>query len=781
MDWKGFCCPAQVGLWVLLWLSVLPLQAANLLEWRLSSQGQLTMTLPPLQQPMLLQSGLLSGVGANEIGLDRGQLGATRMVQFERHGDRLLLRQLNSGYRAAGAIDTQRRAVMEAFADSVLWVGTLEGERVDVTSLVLQDWHGVARALSDSGQGDFALSLEHSLVLSDGVKAFPHNADVDLQLTFVGRDAGEALRSVAADPDIISVRVRYSLIRLPAEPMTPRPFHPDSGFFALSHMDYAQPLGRPLRVSVLPRHRLEKVRPGPAPSPVVEPIVYYLDNATPEPMRSALLEGALWWQSAFTEAGFEDAFRVEIMPEDMDPQDLRYNTIAWVHRVTRGWSYGGSVIDPRSGEILKGHVTLGSLRVRQDHLIFRGLTAGWKDRKEAFGAAEQTALARLRQLSAHEVGHTLGLAHNFAASASGDPSVMDYPHPHITLEKGQVVLAGSYREGLSPWDSYAIAFGYGHYDGPAEQVQATLVAEARTRGLKFLSDPDARGLGSAHPAAQLWDNGEDPVARLSELMAIRARVLAQLGPQALLPGEPGSALGRLMVPLYLLPRYQIDAVASLLGGADYDYEGSSVTSLAPEWQRAALESLVGLLEPAQLRLPARLRESWVPQAYGHSWDREQFGGQQGPVPDWLAPPEAFARLVLEAVLSPARLNRMQQQQWQDPELPGPMALLEALSEQVMLVHREEGFDALIQARLRAVVADHWLSLYHDPAVAPEVRALVAARLRSDANQLERRARRSDERIDAHYRLLAEVMRNGLSDPELRMIPEPLPVPPGSPI
>ncbi|SHI24983.1 zinc-dependent metalloprotease [Ferrimonas marina] len=748
---------------------------ARWIELQQSPDGRVSAALPPLDTPMLMVTSLPYGLGSNDVGLDRGQLGSRRLVQFERHGERVLLRQLNPRFRAVSDNPAERQSVVQAFAESVLWVGTLQQDQLDLTPLLLQDWHGIAARLQQSEQGSYQLDTERSLVLSDAIKAFPRNSDAEVQLTFRSAEPGPQVQAVAADPSLVSLRVRYSFVALPEEPMTPRLFHPEVGYFSYSYADYAQPLDVPMTVRLLPRHRLEKLVPGEAPSKVKEPIVYYLDPATPEPVRSALLDGARWWAEAFEAAGFIDAYRVELLPPEADPQDIRYNMIQWVHRSTRGWSYGDSLIDPRSGEILKGHVTLGSLRVRQDHKIFRGLTAGWADRLGAMAMSEQAALARLRQLSAHEVGHTLGLAHNFAASANGDRSVMDYPHPRIERIDERLDLSQAYGTGLSDWDRFAIAYGYGE----ASQLPQRL-EQARNDGLLFLSDPDARGYHSAHPLAHLWDNGTDPVAQLNEVMAIRQQALAQLGPQALLPGEPNSALGELLTPLYLMHRYQVEAASALLGGVDYNYQGAGQSFVTPEWQRDALQGLKASLAPEALMLPEPLRQSWVPLAYGSEPNRELFASRLGPVQDPLGLAEVAARLTLEAVLDPARLNRLQAQSWLETDLPGPETLMAELADSLLALG-SEGYRGAVQARVAAVWIDTLLQRYHDPKVAPEVRAALYARLSQDAEQLERQARRGDKRVRAQQSLMANTIRAGLEDAAVRMIAEPLPVPPGSPI
>ena len=391
-----------------------------------AKSAQLYLQANKLNQPFLLLTSLPHGVGSNDIGLDRGQLGQTRMVQFEQHGPYVVLKQLNTYFRASSDNVAERQAVTQAFAESILWRGKLvEGKTalVAINDLVINDLHGVSDVLTATKQGLYSLDSSRSVILPQKIKSFERNADIDVNLTFKASKAGKQVEQVTPDGKLLSVQVRYSFVQLPDVGYQPRRYHPMSGYLSDEYADYSTAVDQPLTQRHLLRHRLEKVTPGDAPSKVVKPIIYYLDPGVPEPIRSALLEGARWWESAFTDAGFIDGFKVELLPEGADPQDVRYNMIQWVHRATRGWSYGAAVTDPRTGEIIKGNVTLGSLRVRQDHLIARGLTAGWPDRKAAADAAMALSLARIRQLAAHEVGHTLGLDHNFAASTNDNASV----------------------------------------------------------------------------------------------------------------------------------------------------------------------------------------------------------------------------------------------------------------------------------------------------------------------------------------------------------------------
>src|SRR5579884_3591730 len=320
-----------------------------------AKQGKLWLEIDKWGTEFLYQSSLPAGVGSNDIGLDRGQLGATRIVRFERSGPKVLLVQENLEYRAVTSDADERRAVRESFAESVLWgfkVDAEDGERalVDATDFFLRDAHGIPAALRRTKQGNFHLDGARSAIYLANTKNFPMNTEVEATLTFAGDDPGRWVRDVTPDPNAITVREHHSFVQLPPAGYKPREYDPRAGYFGISYMDYATPISEPIVRRFIARHRLEKKDPSAAVSEPVKPIVYYLDRGAPEPIRSALLEGANWWNQAFKAAGYKNAFRVELMPEGADPMDLRYNVIQWVHRATRGWSYGASVIDPRTGD-----------------------------------------------------------------------------------------------------------------------------------------------------------------------------------------------------------------------------------------------------------------------------------------------------------------------------------------------------------------------------------------------------------------------------------------------
>ena len=754
------------------------------------SEGELYLEVNRLNQPFILVTSLPQGVGSNDIGLDRGQLGQTRMVQFERQGPYVLLKQLNTQYRANTSDAAEQRAVEEAFADSVLWQGkVIEGkpDLVAINDLVLNDLHGVSSVLQQTEQGNYQLDLSRSVILPKGIKSFEKNADVDVQLTFKGDVAGAQVAQVTPDGTLMSVRMRYSFVELPDTDYQPRAYHPMSGYLSDEYQDYATPFDQPLVQRFILRHRLQKVHPGPAPSEVVKPITYYLDPGVPEPIRSALLDGARWWETAFTRAGFINGFKVELLPADADPQDIRYNMIQWVHRATRGWSYGAALTDPRTGEIIKGQVTLGSLRVRQDYLIAKGLTAGWQDRVAAEKAAIALSLARIRQLAAHEVGHTLGLDHNFAASTNQDASVMDYPHPKIQLKGNDIDISAPYTTGVGPWDDFAIAYGYSDQgDARTQQaLQVDLLADVAKRGLRYIGEADSRQKDASQAYASLWDSGDDPIDQLGKLNKIRTKAIADFSSAALLPNEPLGELADAFAPIYLLTRYQIDAVAKFIGGTDYNYqsigEGSRWSYIAPQLQLTGLDALLNTLDAASLTVPQTLLDSLVPKAGNYHVTRESFDSGLGAINDPLGMAEVFSRHTVSLLLMPKRLNRVSQASMADSEQLSVTTLLDKLFAATLYQEDKLALVEGVWMRVNAVVIDEVLATLHDPQTSPEVRAAINDRAQFVIKQLKAKSNRANVSLAAHYTWLQQGLTAGLTDAKVKLIPKPLTLPPGSPI
>jgi hypothetical protein len=711
-----------------------------------STGGKLWLEIDRFDQELLYVTSLATGVGSNDIGLDRGQLGGTRIVRFERVGPRVLLVQPNYGFRATSSNPDERRAVEQSFAQSVLWGFRVEAESdgavlVDATEFSLRDAHDVIGRLRTAGQGTFRTEPTRSALYLPRTKGFPRNTEIEATLTFLSDAPGPWVRDVAPTPGAISVRQHHSFIALPEPGYRVRRSDPRAGFFGISYFDYAAPISRPIEQRLISRHRLAKRDPGSATSEPVAPIVYYLDRGAPEPIRTALLEGARWWNQAFEAAGYRNAFRVELLPEGADPLDVRYNVIQWVHRQTRGWSYGATVTDPRTGEIIKGHVTLGSLRVRQDFLIAQGLLAPFLRGDESPAEAEAMALARIRQLSAHEVGHTLGLQHNYIASSQGRASVMDYPHPLVRLgPDGRVDLSDAYLEGIGAWDKEAIKYGY--QDFPAEVDEAAaldgLIREARARGLTFLADQDARPPGSAHPAVHLWDNGTDAAAELGRVMEVRRVALRQFGERALPGGQPMATLEEVLVPLYLYHRYQVEAAVKVIGGQRYDYsirgDGSAApTTIPPGQQTAALTAVLATLRPGDLALPRSILALIPPRPATYPSHRELFSRATGPVFDAIAPAVAAADLVAQLLLNPQRAARLVQQHTLDARQPSLDLVLDRLVTATFDGPVANEYEAEIGRAVQRVVADRLMGLAAEAPMA-QVRAVAREKL----EQLRRR-------------------------------------------
>ncbi|UDM62879.1 zinc-dependent metalloprotease [Pseudoalteromonas piscicida] len=758
------------------------------------SSGKLYLDIDKLDAPFLLQHSLPYGVGSNDIGLDRGQLGGTHLVQFERFGDKVMLRAINTYYRASANNMAEKQSVKEAFASSILHGFNVVAEDkdsvlVDYTPYLLSDVHGVSRTLANRNQGSFSLDSSRSAVFMSRSKAFVKNTELEAVLTFKGIKPGEYVRQVSANPYALTVHQHHSLIELPDDNYQPRAFHPQSGYWSIEHKDYSAPLGQSMFVRYIPRHRLQKKDPTAQVSEAVEPIVYYLDPGVPEPVKTALLDGAKWWDQAFEAAGYKNAFQVKVLPENADPMDIRYNVIQWVHRATRGWSYGASVIDPRTGEILKGHVTLGSLRVRQDILIAEALSAPFVEGNEVTERLHAMALDRIRQLSAHEIGHTLGIAHNFSASVKDRASVMDYPHPLVGFENGQLDITKGYAKGMGVWDTQVIKYGYSDFAGADEATElAAILAENKAQGLEFISDSDARAQGGAHPTAHLWDNGADPAAELLRVLDVRKQALNSFGIHSIQKGVALSQLEEKLVPLYLFHRYQVEAAVKLIGGVDYDYEvrGDEVIKgakvVAKEAQQNAANALLSTLSPAALTIPDSILALIPPKAYGEYKTRESIKGRTGLTLDAMALPEVAVQHSLNLLLNPQRLNRLAQQHARDPQYFGTQALLDALYQQVFAQSGSKGMAQKLQQRVQYLSATQLVKLSHNDKVAPEVQAQLKFYLAKVAKDFNQSSVFSDVAFEQAFKhMLAQQINRYLDSGEWPESFKALEMPPGSPI
>ncbi|OWK30069.1 zinc-dependent metalloprotease [Sphingomonas dokdonensis] len=661
------------------------------------SGGRILLSLPApgadgVAARLLYSTALRTGLGSAPVGLDRAQPGPAQILVIRRLGKKVAFELENSRFRATGGSPAEQAAASDAFASSTLWMGDAiagpDGRLlVDIAPFLARDTKGIADQLKDAGEKGWKLVPDLSAADPAATHVFPRNMVFEARQTFASDTPGAEVRNIAPDARQVTLVVRHSFAALPEGGYTQRRFDPRGGSFSTQILDFAAPLGQPIVRNLANRFRLDKVDPSAARSRVKKPIVFYIDNAAPEPIRTALLEGASWWKQAFDAAGFIDAYQVKILPDGADPLDLNYNVVNWVNRATRGWSYGYAVSDPRTGEILKGSVLLGSLRVRQDMLIYEGLVGAAATGSGGPNDPREVALARIRQLAAHEVGHALGLMHNFAASTQDRASVMDYPAPRVGLVDGAPDLSDAYGVGLGAWDLYAIDWLYGDKAGSDPDALAlTKAADAQQRGLRFVSDENARAASASQPWGSLWDDGADPVAELARMMQVRAAAIARFGPQALAADEPAANLRRKFVPIWLLHRYQVEAAAKLIGGVTSEYavagDGHNVAAAVPgASQDAALDALLATLDPAALDVPERL----IPLlSAGWSGDRDrQFDIEVmrtagSTVFDPLVAAEVAAQVTLDALLAPERLARMADQHRRDAAIPGPGMLADRL-------------------------------------------------------------------------------------------------------
>ena len=560
-------------------------------------------------------------------------------------------------------------------------------------------------------------------------------------------------------------------------------------FFGISFHDYATPIDQPLEKRYVTRHRLEKKQPAAAVSEAVEPIVYYIDAGCPEPIKSALMEGASWWNQAYEAAGYRNAFQVKELPDGADPLDVRYNMINWVHRSTRGWSYGSSVVDPRTGEILKGHVLLGSLRVRQDYMIAQGLGSIYENGNEENQPLIEMALARLRQLAAHEVGHTLGLEHNFASSVDDRASVMDYPHPYITLEDGQINFDNAYATGIGEWDKRMIIYGYQDFDDGTDENEALsdIINETLEMGLKFLSDQDARPAGGAHPYGHLWDNGADPITELQRMSVVRRHALSNFGEKTIPMGTQLAYLEQVLVPVYLSHRYQVEAVSKLIGGVDFSYtmrgDGQSVAEpVSPERQKMATTALINTLNPAFLRFEKKLVETIPPQPVGFRRHRELFDTYNGGHFDPFAAMESSVNHTLDFLLHPQRLARIYQQSSYDDAFPGLTEYFDQIVSSVDAFGEGHEIDAEVKQMIEKRIVTKLLGLAASTGIQPQVSAAALLKVSSMEAQTKLYFNASETTSErAHDLYIIKMYEAFNTNRSAFQLPDEKAMPPGSPI
>jgi hypothetical protein len=769
--------------------------------------GKIYLEIDKLDKEFLYFASLATGVGNG--GPERGQASAD-LVKFVKEGTKILLVQPVTAYKASGANPEEEKAVQSNFAKSVLFgfvpLAT-EGDKVliDLTPFLIRDSQGIGSRLAvrqvsgqrgpgtPAGGAAFRLDETRSVIYMENTKNFPKNTEFEAMITFVGGSGGGGRgfgggASIAPDPSAVTVNMHQSFVELPEPGFKMRKFDPRSMSGAFSVMDFSATIDQTMSPKTIRRHRLEKKDPNAAVSEPVKPITYYLSRGVPEPVRSALLEGGAWWNQAFEAAGYKNAFIMKELPEGADPMDIRYNVVNWITRSgspARAFSSGASYTDPRTGEIIKGVVTLGSDRHRQDYLIAVGLLQPYIDGKPIPKAMEELAMKRVRQLSAHEIGHTLGFSHNFAASPKDRASVMDYPFPKFSLKAdGTVDISDSYTKEIGSWDKRSVMWAYSEFKKGADENAELdkIMNETIKQGYKYIPDIG----GNTHPGSNQWEDGVNTIDQMTNIMKVRRKVLDEFSEKAIPQNAPMATIEEVLVPIYLLHRYQIEAVAKNIGGLYWTHalknDGQIPTQMVdPAEQWRAFESLMGTITPEALALPDALIAKIAPRPPGYPGSVETFTGHTGPTFDPIAAAESAASTTLSYMLDPERAARLIEYNGRDSKQPGFLAIADKLIEKTWKTPLQAGYKGQLQTMVNNEVTKYLLELAADSKASEVVRGQALLKIEELKEYMTSKMASAEPASKANMLFALSQIDAFKAEPNKFQPPAAIDMPPGAPI
>jgi hypothetical protein len=766
-------------------------------------KGQILLELSPasLNREFLYFISLGSGIGSTDVFADRSSFAGNALCRFRRVGAQVLVVQENTAFLAQSGSADLKRSVESSFPTSILAALPIEAEQdetllLDASHLFIRDAVDLLSKLkrptqivggtmvrTEGGGASWRLDESRSVIDLDHSGSFPLNTEIEALLTFSSDSESNFNQP---DSHTLSIREHHSFLPLPEPGYEVREQDPRVGFFGVTFQDFSRSYDRPLTRYLISRWRLQKKDANAAMSEPVRPIVFYLDRAIPEPIRSAARRGALWWNTAFEQAGFKNALRVEDLPEGANPLDVRYPTIQWTNRSGRGWSVGQTHVDPRTGEILHAVVQLDSHRMRTANNYWEATIPSGKDSLEpsldAFAAFdnldpnisdEQIMLNRLALLTCHEVGHALGLDHNFVASTYLRGSVMDYFAPRVHIRPdGTADLSDAYMQGVGSYDRFAIEWGY------SENASGNLPQQNAARLDAIVKGSIAKGVvwgNYEDPRWNSYDDGTDPVSWLAEVLPVRDALLLHYGPQMLHPGEPNSMLATRFPLVYLFHRYALGAAINVIGSAKVPLSvagdgQAAVVPWSPESEKQAIRLVLEALAPSKLEVPEKLWKQLAP-VENRDADPERFSSTAG----YLFSPQDGARAVADIVvgglLNPKRLQRMLVLSHEDPQQPSPSFVISALV--------ATGFGASngdLPGVVQTEIAERLMALAANAEATPEIQAAALSGVHAVQSAIKGGTKNSvSQRLDREISLFLQ--NPSQNTPKMK----PSGAPPGPPV